>query len=362
MNLSLPDEATEFGLSATRTLAGLGGLDAARRAESDPEERATRVAPALEDLGVSDLDPRADLGAGAAAGELCRAAGRVALPYPVAGVLLRRADGAGAELPFAPVAEERLGTEPAAGGGEGRGPWRVDHGDLFGEWRVGSVDGWAGRAAPAGARLGSKLGPFVTELSGPAGVDAAATRTEFADGNPQAPRQSEDGADPAGGGTAQDVRFHLTLSAWVVLGAVERALELAVDHVSTRVQFGQAISSFQAVQFQLADAAVGVNGLREMCRFTLWRLFSDPVRSLPDALALRLHALDVARAVLRTTQQLHGAAGLCDEYDISILCRHLQPILRLPFGAERSAEELFTSVSDLGFNSLFPQGPWTQHP
>lgn len=361
MNLSLPDEAAQFGLSVTRTLAGLGGLDVARRAESDPEERATRVAPVLEDLGVSDLDPRADLGAGAAAGELCRASGRVALPYPVAGVLLRRADGAGTELPFALVAEGWSGAEPAAGDGGDRGPWRVDHGDLFEEWRVGSVDGWAGRAAPAGSRLGSKLGPFVTVLAGQAKEDATPTHEDPA-GDPKGPMRSDCGAVPGPGGTAEDVRFHLTLSAWVVLGAVERALELAVDHVSTRVQFGQALSSFQAVQFQLADAAVGVNGLREMCRFTLWRLFSDPAHSLPDALALRLNALDVARAVLRTTQQLHGAAGLCDEYDISILCRHLQPILRLPFGAERSAEELFTSVSDLGFHSLFPQGSWTQDP
>ena len=41
-----------------------------------------------------------------------------------------------------------------------------------------------------------------------------------------------------------------------------------------------------------------------------------------DALALRVHAIDVARAVLRTCQQLHGAAGVCDEYDISVLTRH----------------------------------------
>ena len=57
-------------------------------------------------------------------------------------------------------------------------------------------------------------------------------------------------------------------------------------------------------------------------------------------LALRVHAIDIARAVLRTCQQLHGAAGVCDEYDISVLTRHIQPALRLPFGAERTAAEL----------------------
>ena len=47
----------------------------------------------------------------AAAAALCEAAGRVVLPYPVAGALLRR-DGA----PFAVVPDDRA---------------RVDHGDLF---------------------------------------------------------------------------------------------------------------------------------------------------------------------------------------------------------------------------------------
>ncbi|MHB1446340.1 MAG: acyl-CoA dehydrogenase family protein, partial [Acidimicrobiales bacterium] len=140
------------------------------------------------------------------------------------------------------------------------------------------------------------------------------------------------------------------------LGGLESALELAVEHVTARVQFGQPISGFQAVQFQLADCAVGVDGLREAARFTLWRLLADPDRAITDALALRLQAVETARAVLRTTQQLHGASGLCDEYDISILCRHLQPALRLPFGADRAAEALFDSVERHGFESLFPHG------
>ena len=55
-------------------------------------------------------------------------------------------------------------------------------------------------------------------------------------------------------------------------------------------------------------------------------------------LALRLHTLDVARPVLRTAQQLHGAAGVCDEYDVSVLTRTVQPALRLPCSAERTAD------------------------
>ena len=73
-------------------------------------------------------------------------------------------------------------------------------------------------------------------------------------------------------------------------------------------------------------------------------------------LALRLHALDVARAVLRTCQQLHGAAGVCDEYDISVLTRMVQPALRLPWSAERTAAELAAAIQRDGFDGLFAHG------
>jgi hypothetical protein len=213
---------------------------------------------------------------------------------------------------------------------------RVNHGDLFEAWRVTTIDGQHGVAVPHGPPLGSKLGSFVTDLA------------------PRGTREPP-AASPLAGGPAA-VALHLTLTAWQILGCTERALELAVDHVNGRVQFGQPLAAFQAVQFALADAAVARDGLRELCRFTLWRLFVAPEGAGPDALALRLHALETARAILRTSQQLHGAAGLCDEYDVSVLARHVQPELRLPFGSERTAAELVDAVARAGFASLFPQG------
>jgi hypothetical protein len=306
---TLPDVAVDFGASAEKAVVAAGGVDLARVAEADPARRATAAA-ILDSLGAPDLDPRLDLESAAAAGELARVAGRHALPYPVVAVLL--ADQV--ERPLALVAE---------------GHRRVDHGDLFPAWRILSLDGCSRAARSEAARLGSKLGPFVTDLL---------------------PTDDACPADPL------DSALHLTLSGWRVLGTVERALELAVDHVQGRHQFGQALAGFQAVQFQLADAAVAVDGLRELCRFTLWRIFSADRARAVDPLALRLHALDVARSVLRTTQQLFGAAGVCDEYDISVLVRHVQPELRLPFGSEQTAAALYEAVGRDGFAGLFPQG------
>jgi hypothetical protein len=304
VNPVLPDEAVEFGAAAAKAFAALGGVDAARRAEDDPATRSGEVAGALRALGTEDLDPRDGPEALAAAAALCEAAGRCALPFPVAGALLAVADG----RPFAVVPDQTV---------------RVDHGDLFDEWRVARLDGTVTVARPAGTRLGTRLGPFVTDL--------------VADGTPE-------------GEAGEDVALHVALTACTVLGTVDRAVELAVDHVNGRIQFGKPIAAFQSVQFALADASVAVAGLRELAHYTLWR------RTLVDALALRSHALDVARSVLRTTQQLHGAAGVCDEYDISVLIRLVQPALRLPWGAERTAEELAAAIARDGFDGLFSHG------
>jgi len=306
MNPVLPDEALEFGAAAAKAFAALGGVDAARRAEEDPATRTQEVAGALAALGTEDLDPRDGPEALAAAAALCEAAGRCALPYPVAGTLLADADG----RPFAVVPDRAA---------------RVDHGDLFPEWRVARQGGSATVATAAeGARgLGTRLGPFVTDL----------TPTGTADGD-----------------AGDDLALWLALTACSVLGTVDRAVELAVEHVNGRIQFGKPIAAFQSVQFALADASVAVSGLRELAHYTLWH------PTLVDALALRVHALDVARAVLRTTQQLHGAAGVCDEYDISVLIRLVQPALRLPWGAERTAEELAAAIGRDGFDGLFEHG------
>ena len=313
MNPQLPAEAAEFGAAADKAFAAQGGTDLARGAEADPSLRGRDVLPLLRSLGIDDLDPRDDLDTAAAAGELCRAAGRVALPYPVVPALLRDGDG----LPAGVVADP---SSPM-----------VDHGDVFEAWRVLTMDGAATTGRPAGDRLGSRLGPFVWRL-------------ELHD----APA-----ADP---GSMADAAMSITLTSWKILGCAERSVELAVSHVREREQFGQKLGEFQAVQFQLADAAVALAGLGELCRYTTWKAWADPAAFVVDSLALRLYALETARSVLRTAQQLHGAAGVCDEYDVSVLARHIQPDLRVPTGAASTAAQLVSAVEQTGFEALFPQG------
>jgi hypothetical protein len=312
MDLALPDVAEEFASAAQRAVVGIGGVDVARRAETEPSVRVTDVRPVLEAIGVPDIDPMADIESAAVAGEMCRVAGRYVLPFPVVGYLMAGSHG-GVPLAVASTA-----------------PLRCDHGDLFEEWRVCDISGEVSLATPTKPRIGSRLAPFVTDLR----------RTA-----------------PLPGDGLLDVGYQFTLWAFYILGVAEHALELAIGHVQDRVQFGRPLAALQAVQFQLADATVAVDGLRELARYTIWRLTSDPGTAFGDAVAARMHAVDVAHQVLRVAQQLHGASGMCDEYDISMLVRHAQPALRLPMDSEGMSEPLFSAIQSQGFDGLFSHGP-----
>lgn len=321
MNPLLGDDAIAFGASAQRAFDDAGGIALARQAEANPASRSD-LADLLGSLGSDDLDPRVDADHAAAAAALCRVAGRVALPYPIESILLgdeASIDASGSGHPFAVVPT---------------GTIRVDHGDLYPVWQVATLDGDFATARPGGGRLATTLGPFCTDLT----LDGPLTAP------PDRPAQSLRTA------------WWVTLGCWRILGALERAVELAVGHTSERVQFDQPLTAFQTVRFALADAQVAVTGLDELARFTVWRLTTRPDAATGDVLALRCHAVDVGREVLRSTQHLHGAAGMCDDYDISILTRHLQPALRLPESADATATRLADEVSRHGFTGLFSHG------
>jgi Acyl-CoA dehydrogenase, C-terminal domain len=311
VNLDLPDAATQFADATARALNGLGGTELARRAEADPAVRAGEVKTALHALGVADLDPRADLESAAMASELVRIGGRFVVPFPiVAYAMARPGDGAAVAL---------ASSEPL----------RVDHGDLFEHWVLHDFTGHASAAGASSTPLGARLAPFVTDM----------TRH----GAPA----------PSGPG---EVELLCVLWASYLLGVAERALELAVAHVKSRIQFGRPLSELQSVRFQIADATVAVDGLRELVHFTLWQVAVDPTTARADALAARFSAQEVTQPVLRVAQQLHGASGLCDEYDISVLLRHVQPALRLPVDADAMSDLVFEAITTEGFATLFPLG------
>jgi alkylation response protein AidB-like acyl-CoA dehydrogenase len=99
-------------------------------------------------------------------------------------------------------------------------------------------------------------------------------------------------------------------------GAADRALELTVAHMLTRVQFGQPIGGFQALQHRAADLHVLVESAR-----SLWQAVAadgavpGSASGLgPRALAAKVYCSEVATQAASEMIQLHGAIGVTWEH------------------------------------------------
>ncbi len=298
MNLELSADATEYGRQALRAFESAGGEELLQRAEAEPGRREALVAPVLDALGAWDLEVRTDPDAREAAAALCRSAGYWALPYPLAERLARPADLDTDGL----IVVDAAAPEGAVAG-------------LAHRWTAVTLDGARSAAVP-------------TAVTGPA-FTAALELTE---------------ANGAGPG---DVALGLLLPCWTLLGMLDRAIELTIAHVTLRTQFGQPLSAFQGVQFQLTDAEVERSGVDILATHALWS--QDP----EDALALRLAAIEAAEVVFRVCHQLHGAVGFCDETTLSWLSRYSQPLRRLPFGVSTTRQQLARRVGRRGLTGLF---------
>ena len=304
MVLDLSEDAREFGHQALRAFDAAGGDQLVQQSEAKPDIRESLVGPILAGLGAWELDPRTDADGLEAAAALCRSAGYWAAPYPVAERLAAPTD---LDVDGLVVVADTRPSAPVAG--------------LESRWAAVTLEGTRSRVIGHAAD-----GPaFVTEL--------------------QLSTIDESGAG--------DVALALTLQCWTLLGMLDRAIELTVAHVSLRKQFGQTLSAFQSVQFQLADAEVERSGLDILAKYTLWSIGSGGAGAMNDALALRMSAIEAAEIVFRVCHQLHGAVGFCDETTLSWLSRYSQPLRRLPLGLSATRDLLTRRVGGTGLTGLF---------
>jgi hypothetical protein len=305
----LTDEALEYGTLVARAVEAAGGDALAAAAEDDPSRRRDLVWPVLSELGAWELEPLTSADEAEAAAALCRAAGRWALPFPVAAHLSRPAE-VDAEGAFVVA-----GARPAA---------PLD--GLGGRWVGVTLDGDVADIRARPADRPARKSAFVVELElEPTGLRAA----------------------PA------EVALAVALPCWSLLGMLDRAVEMTRGYVIERQQFGQPLSRFQSVQFQLTDAEVERLGVEELAKYSLWSIEAGRADALDDALALRLAAVEAAAVVFRICHQLHGAIGFCDETPLSWLSRSSQPLRRLPTNPAATRAELGSRIEGRGLAGLY---------
>lgn len=103
-----------------------------------------------------------------------------------------------------------------------------------------------------------------------------------------------------------------------ILGACERAVELAVAYAKQREQFGRPIATFQAVKHLCAEMVAELEPARSLVWYAAYAFDERPEEASLLALQAKSHLADVGTAVVRTATEVHGGIGFTDEYDLHL--------------------------------------------
>ncbi|MDQ6771803.1 MAG: acyl-CoA dehydrogenase family protein [Candidatus Dormibacteraeota bacterium] len=105
------------------------------------------------------------------------------------------------------------------------------------------------------------------------------------------------------------------------LGIAEGALAYAVGYAKERRQFGQAIASFQGLQFMLADMATQVEAARHLVYLAATKVDEHAPDLTKVAAMAKLFASDVAMRVTTDAVQVLGGYGYIQDYPVERMMR-----------------------------------------
>ena len=104
------------------------------------------------------------------------------------------------------------------------------------------------------------------------------------------------------------------------LGLAQAAMEEAIRYAKQRMAFGQPISSFQGLQFMLADMSAEIEAARLRLRHAAF--LKDQGRSIiREAAEAKLLASELVVHVTRDALQIHGAYGYSKDFPIERMYR-----------------------------------------
>jgi alkylation response protein AidB-like acyl-CoA dehydrogenase len=106
----------------------------------------------------------------------------------------------------------------------------------------------------------------------------------------------------------------------MAVGIAQGAYERALAYAKERRQFGKSLSSFQAIQFKLADMAMKIELARNMVYKAAW--LKDQGRSFSKESAMcKLYASEICMEVTDQAVQIHGGYGYMKEYHVERMMR-----------------------------------------
>ncbi len=93
------------------------------------------------------------------------------------------------------------------------------------------------------------------------------------------------------------------------------AMEIAMNYAKERTQFGKPISSFQAIQWKVADSMTDLEAAKLLCLRAAW-LKQNNLPFSKEASMAKLFATEVANKACYEAIQILGGYGYAEEYEV----------------------------------------------
>ncbi|MGB9378974.1 MAG: acyl-CoA dehydrogenase family protein [Mycobacteriales bacterium] len=111
------------------------------------------------------------------------------------------------------------------------------------------------------------------------------------------------------------------------IGMAERALRLMIERASSRVAFGQPLAAQGVVRAQIAESRIEIEQARLLVLKTAWLIDKVGAKGArTEIAAIKVVAPRVALAVLDRAIQVHGAAGVSDDYPLAAMWAALRTL------------------------------------
>lgn len=113
----------------------------------------------------------------------------------------------------------------------------------------------------------------------------------------------------------------ITIKCSEMLGGMERVLDMTVEYMKQRVQFGKPLGVLQAIQHHCADMSTLTETSRMITQQTAF-LMSEGIACDQEVSMAKAWCSDAFKKITQIAHQLHGGIGFTEEHDLHIFYRH----------------------------------------
>jgi len=126
-----------------------------------------------------------------------------------------------------------------------------------------------------------------------------------------------------------------------MLGAARRCLDMSVEYVKVREQFGQPIGSFQAIRHRCAEMLLEAENAHAAVYYAAWALTAGAEDAAVASSICKSYVNEAARRVCGDSIQVHGGIGFTWEYDLHLYMKRAKALEPL-YGDTEYHRELIT--------------------